>query len=290
MNTSRKERSVSTFSIVGYDPKSDELGIAVQSKFLGVGAIVPWAKAGVGAIATQSYANTSYGSKGLDLLARGKTAEETLALLINEDADRHLRQVGIVDAKGRAVSFTGQGCYEWAGSMTGHCFAVQGNLLVSEETVRAMAQKFVQTTGSLAERLLLTLEAGQCAGGDRRGKQSAALLIVKEKGGYGGFNDRLLDLRVDDHPEPIQELKRIFELQQLYFAKPKEQDQLPLTDDRISIIKSSLHSLGYLSLTQHWRDALQQFIATENLEGRMGTGTQTIDRVVFSFLQKKAKE
>lgn len=211
---------VATFSIVGFDPETGELGVAVQSKFLGVGAVVPWAKSGVGAIATQSYANTTYGPEGLKHLEKGKSARETLELLINDDPDKDMRQVGIVDAKGNAATFTGKQCYEWAGGRSGKHYAAQGNILVGKETVDRMAETFEQTEGSLAERLLKALEAGQKAGGDKRGKQSAALYVVKEKGGYGGFNDRYIDLRVDDHPEPIHELIRIYKLQRLYFEKP----------------------------------------------------------------------
>lgn len=214
----RPPNIVATFSIVGYDPKKREWGIAVQSKFFAVGAVVPWAQAGVGAIATQSYANTTFGPKGLALMSEGKTAQETLDILIAEDEDRDIRQVGIVDAKGRAATYTGKACHEWAGGKTGAHYAAQGNILVSGEVVKAMSRTFESTSDSLAERLLNALEAGQEAGGDSRGKQAAALFVVKEKGGYGGFNDRAVDLRVDDHPEPIQELKRLYNLHQVYFG------------------------------------------------------------------------
>lgn len=219
-----KEQIVNTFSIVGYDPKTQEWGIAVQSKFIAVGAVVPWAKAGVGAIATQSYANTTFGPKGLELLAQGKLAQEVLELLIAEDPGQAKRQVGIVDAKGNAASFTGDECLDWAGGITGGNFAAQGNILVSEETVDAMAETFQSTKGPLAHRLLQALEAGQAAGGDSRGKQSAAILLVQEKAGYGGFNDVKVDLRVDDHEKPITELKRIFKVHQEIFAKRAQED------------------------------------------------------------------
>ncbi|HYK72410.1 MAG TPA: DUF1028 domain-containing protein, partial [Pseudoneobacillus sp.] len=183
-----------TFSIVGYDPVEKEWGIAVQSKFLGVGAVVPFAKAGVGAVATQSYANTTYGPRALDLFSEGKTAEEALAILIGDDPDQHLRQVGLIDAHGNPATYTGEGCYNWAGGVMGQNFAAQGNILVDESTVQAMADVFTVTEGNLADRLLAALAAGQEAGGDSRGQQSAALLVVKEKGGYAGFNDRYIDL------------------------------------------------------------------------------------------------
>nr|NLJ04012.1 DUF1028 domain-containing protein [Bacillota bacterium] len=209
-----RENVVATFSIVGYDPETKEWGIAVQSKFLAVGSVVPWAQAGAGAVATQSYANTTFGPEGLKLLAEGKTAAEALEILIEGDPGRALRQVGIVDRQGNAASYTGEKCHDWAGGVTGRCYAAQGNILVSEETVQAMARAFEGTEGELAFRLLEALDAGQRAGGDARGRQSAALLVVQEKAGYGGFNDRKVDLRVDDHGQPITELKRIFALHQ----------------------------------------------------------------------------
>lgn len=238
---------VATFSIVGFDPKTEELGIAVQSKFLGVGAVVPWAKAGVGAIATQSHANTTYGPKGLALLENGKNAEEVLKQLTDEDEEREMRQAGIVDAKGNAATFTGNECYDWAGGITGKNYAAQGNILVGKETVEAMVQTFEKTKGSLAERLLAALDAGQNAGGDSRGKQSAALYIVKEKGGYGGYNDRYIDLRVDEHPEPIKELIRIYKLQQLYFGKPKSENVMDISGEVKEELATQLVKFGYLT-------------------------------------------
>jgi uncharacterized Ntn-hydrolase superfamily protein len=208
------EAPIATFSIVGYDPATGELGIAVQSKFFAVGAVVPWAKAGVGAIATQAFANTTYGPTGLEMLAAGKSAQETLdALLAADDPEqRNKRQAGIVDAEGRVAAFTGDECMRWAGHETGENFTAQGNILVDEKTVAAMAAVFQATPGMLGEKLMSALEAGQAAGGDSRGMQSAAILVVKEGGGYAGYDDRYCDLRVDDHHEPIQELRRIFDL------------------------------------------------------------------------------
>ncbi|NMA60719.1 MAG: DUF1028 domain-containing protein [Firmicutes bacterium] len=213
------EQIVATFSIVACDPNTKEWGVAVQSRFLAVGSVVPWAKAGVGAIATQSYANTTFGPKGLELLAQGKSAQEVLNILIESDPERDKRQVGIVDAQGNVANYTGEGCFDWAGGVTGPNFTVQGNILVSEETVQAMAKTFIESEGSLAHRLLEALEAGQAAGGDSRGQQSAALFVVQEGAGYGGFNDVKIDLRVDDHKEPISELKRIYQVHQALFAK-----------------------------------------------------------------------
>ncbi|MFC0297193.1 DUF1028 domain-containing protein [Geobacillus jurassicus] len=264
---------VATFSIVAFDPATGELGIAVQSKFLGVGAVVPWAKAGVGAVATQSYANTSYGPRGLEWMAKGKSAQETLELLIGDDSERDLRQVGIVDAKGRAATFTGEKCYPWAGGITGPNYAAQGNILAGGETVLAMGRTFEQTKGPLAERLLKALQAGQAAGGDRRGQQSAALLVVKEGGGYGGFNDRYIDLRVDDHPQPIEELIRLYQLRQLYFEKPRPEKVAAMEGAVKEEVAAQLVRLGYLSKeraadSEALHEALTVYIHTENFEER----------------------
>lgn len=210
---------VATFSIVAYDPETQELGIAVQSKFIAVGSVVPWAKAGTGAIATQSYANTKYGPQGLELLAKHKP-EDVLAKLTEEDKRAGVRQVGIVNAQGESATFTGKKCSPWAGGIAGKNFACQGNILKGEDVVKNMARSFEESTGDLGDRLIAALEAGQEAGGDVRGMQSAALLIVREGWGYGGYNDRYRDLRVDDHAEPIKELKRVYDLHRKIFPKP----------------------------------------------------------------------
>jgi uncharacterized Ntn-hydrolase superfamily protein len=202
---------VATFSIVGYDPETGDLGIAVQSKFFAVGSVVPWARAGVGAVATQSYANTAYGPDGLDQLAGGSSAEQVVGALTEADDNRAMRQLGIVDAEGRAAAFTGDGCLAWAGHKVGEHYAAQGNILTGPEVVDAMAATFETTAGDLATRLTAALSAGQAAGGDARGRQSAALLVVRAGAGYGG-NDRYIDLRVDDHPAPIRELRRLLRL------------------------------------------------------------------------------
>lgn len=209
-----------TFSIVGYDPATEELGIAVQSKFVAVGAVVPWARAGVGAVATQSFANTQYGPEGLALLEAGKSPQEAIDLLTGKDGDKERRQVGIVDAKGRSATFTGARCMTWAGGVKGVNFCAQGNILASEKVVLAMAKAFTKTKGELGKRLITALAAGQDQGGDRRGKQSAALLIVRKGWGYGGFNDRYRDLRVDDHPKPIRRLMEVYRLHRKVFPQP----------------------------------------------------------------------
>lgn len=282
---------VATFSIVGYDPKTAELGIAVQSKFIGVGAVVPWAKAGIGAVATQSYANTSYGPVGLELMAEGKTAQEALDILVANDEGRDKRQVGIVDATGNSATYTGAECYDWAGGVTGQNFTAQGNILVSKETVEAMGNTFQNTKGSLAYRLTQALDAGQKAGGDSRGKQSAALLIVKEKGGYGGYNDRAVDLRVDDHPDPIKELIRIFNLHQLYFEASKEEEIITIDGNMKKVLLDQLIKLEYLPAQEEITDevlfkALSDFIHTENFEEREQE-TGKIDKKVFDYIKQK---
>ena len=202
----------STFSIVAFDPANGDLGVAVQSKFFAVGTVVPWLQAGVGAIATQSYANTTYGPRGLAMLRSGKSATDVVRELTANDSDRARRQLGIVDHLGRVAHFTGTRCHAWAGAKQGEYYTVQGNLLVSQATTDAMADAFEVARGELGERLVAALEAGQAAGGDARGRQSAALVVVREQGGYAELNDRYLDLRVDDHPRPIVELRRLLDL------------------------------------------------------------------------------
>ncbi len=280
----------STFSIVAFDPETGDLGVAVQSKFLAVGAVVPYAKAGVGAVATQSYANLLYGPKGLELLAQGLHPQEVIERLTAEDPDARLRQVGIVDAQGRAAAFTGEGCFEWAGHRVGPNVAVQGNILVGQETVDAMYDTFLSAKGDLADRLVAALAAGQEAGGDRRGQQSAALLVVREGGSYGGFTDRYIDLRVDDHPRPIEELARLLKLWRVYFQPPREEDILPLTEDLTREVQSLLRDLGYYTgeitglFDEATRKALRAFAGVENLEERLFEDAR-IDRTVLEFLR-----
>lgn len=208
---------VATFSIVAYDSVAEEWGVAVQSKFLAVGAVVPWARAGIGAIATQAWGNTTYGPEGLALLEMGIPAKKAIEVLISKDKNRDQRQLGVVDAKGQAAAWTGDKCFNWAGHIAGEGFCVQGNILVGEEVIRKMAEAFQTTEGTLSRRLIAALHAGQGAGGDSRGRQSAALLVVCEGGGYSGYNDRFIDLRVDDHPDPIRELERIYDLHEQVF-------------------------------------------------------------------------
>lgn len=279
-----------TFSIVGYDPQEKEWGIVVQSKFLGVGAVVPFAKAGVGAVATQSYANTAYGPQALELMAQGKSAEEVMELITKDDPDKEMRQVGLIDAEGNGATFTGTYCYDWAGGVTGKHFAAQGNILVDENTVKAMAETFESTQGSLAHRLLQALNAGQQAGGDSRGQQSATLLVVKEKGGYGGYNDRYIDLRVDDHPEPITELIRIYGLQQLYFAKAKSENIVEIEGEIRGSVIQHLKRLDYLKVDpsddEELHKALTAYIHTENFEEREQEKGK-IDLEVLEFMKNQ---
>ena len=214
---------VATFSIVGFEPKTGDLGVAVQSKFFAVGSVVPWAKAGVGAVATQSYANVDYGPEGLERLAKGQSAKETVDALTQADANRRLRQLGIVDAKGRSASFTGSGCKHWAGHIEKPNFCAQGNILTGEGVVRNMVSSYERAqkkaSFGLADWLALALMEGQKAGGDSRGRQSAALLVVRKNGGYGGGNDRFIDLRVDDHKTPIAELLRLLNIHKKMFRR-----------------------------------------------------------------------
>jgi uncharacterized Ntn-hydrolase superfamily protein len=282
-------RVVATFSIVGFDPETGSLGVAVQSKFLAVGAIVPWARAGVGAVATQAMANFSYGPRGLELMGRGETARETVEALISSDDEREHRQVGVVDAAGRAASFTGSECFAWAGGITGEYYAAQGNILVGRETVEALARTFENTPGELAGRLLAALDAGQRAGGDSRGKQSAALLVVRERGGYGGDNDRVVDLRVDDHPEPIRELIRLRSLHALYFGETRPEDVVAVDGGVRRDVETSLQRWGYLDGSaddESLLDALSAFIRTENFEEREQERGY-LDRAVLEFMREK---
>jgi uncharacterized Ntn-hydrolase superfamily protein len=286
----KEDQIVATFSIVAFDPETDSLGVAVQSKFLAVGSVVPWARAGVGAVATQAMANYNYGPHGLDLMSEGNSAEQTVQALTSADENREQRQVGIVDALGRTSTFTGSECFDWAGGVTGEHYAAQGNILVGRETVEAMASTYEQTDGDLAARLLSALDAGQGAGGDSRGKQSAALLVVREGGGYGGDNDRVVDLRVDDHPEPIRELIRIRDLHTLYFGETSPDDVIMVDGDVRAEVASALLRAGYLEGPDVGDDdlftALSAYIRTENFEEREQQRGY-LDRSVLEYLKRR---
>ncbi|HEX9037957.1 MAG TPA: DUF1028 domain-containing protein [Ktedonobacterales bacterium] len=294
----RIDRPVTTYSIVGRDAVTGDLGIAVQSKFLAVGAVVPWAKAGVGAVATQSWANTSYGPRGLEALAAGKSAQEALDMLVAADERPEQRQAGIVDARGGSATHTGAGCFPWAGGIAGPNFAAQGNILVSERTVVALARTFEETAGPLWRRLLAALAAGQAAGGDSRGQQSAALLVVREGGGYGGFNDRFIDLRVDDHPTPIAELARLMDMHELLFFKPAPEDMLALDAELTTELQRLLTRSGdysepvngaYDEATFH---ALERYGGRENLEERLAhdASDARIDQKVLDYMRAHIQE
>src|SRR5690348_2394069 len=297
MPTIRNDTRVATFSIVGFDPQTGDLGVAVQSKFLAVGAVVPFARAGVGAVATQAWANTSYGPRALDLLATGTSPEEAIAALTGADDRPEQRQVGIVDAQGRSASYTGPNCFPWAGGMTGPNFAAQGNILVGEDTVRALAETFQQAQGSLAHRLVEALAAGQRAGGDSRGQQSAALLVVRESGGYGGFNDRMIDLRVDEHPQPITELARLLDYYELLFLKPLPDDLLPIDGALATELQQLLTRSGDYTgpVTGIFDDAtfqaLERYGGRENLEERLlhDSNDQRLDRKVLEYMRTQTK-
>ena len=282
----------STFSIVACDPDAQEWGVATQSKFLAVGSVVPWAQAGAGALATQSYANTTFGPARLALMASGFSAQETLDRLLADDEGREHRQIGLVDAQGNAATFTGRECLAWAGGLTGKGYAVQGNILAGEAVITAMAEAFEQARGELADRLAAALGAGQAAGGDRRGQQSAALLVVREKGGYAGFNDRYVDLRVDDHPRPIRRLKEILELHHLYFGRP-DPASLVAIDAKIArelqrIARQSKHYAGPITgeYDAATREAVERLIGVENLEDRWPFGADNIEPVAYAHLRK----
>ncbi len=269
---------VATYSIAACDLDASQWGVAVQSKFPAVGSIVPWAEPRVGAIATQAYANPRYGPEGLALLREAATAEETVEKLVAADDGRDTRQLGIVDRSGNSASWTGPRCVEWAGHRDGFCYAAQGNILVGAETVDALVETFTATEGrSLARRLLECLAAAQATGGDRRGQQSAALLVVESDGGYANLSDTLVDLRVDDHERPIDELRRLYDLHDQLFGVTPREDWLPLEGALGAEVAERLGRLGYATL-----DA---WAGVENLENRVDDGEQ-IDPVVLEALRR----
>jgi uncharacterized Ntn-hydrolase superfamily protein len=273
---------VATYAIVACDLEAGHWGVAVQSKFLAVGSVVPWAEPNVGAVATQSYANPTYGPEGLRLLREGLSAEEAVARLTDADAGRDQRQVGIVDGQGRAATFTGSECQEWAGGRTGPGYAAQGNILVSGATVDALAETFEKSSGPLAERLIGCLAAAQAAGGDRRGQQSAALLVVEQDGGYAGLSDTLVDLRVDDHAAPIEELGRLFAIHQELFGRTPSGEWVEVDNALAAELRMRLTSLGY---DQELPDAFTRWSGSENLEERVD-GVERIDPVVLQKLRE----
>ncbi|MHB8779098.1 MAG: DUF1028 domain-containing protein [Anaerolineales bacterium] len=276
-----------TFSIVACDLKEKSWGIAVASKFPAVGAVVPWAQTNAGAIATQSFANTSFGPRGLEMMAHGMSADEILARLLKDDPDRELRQVGVVDARGRAATFTGSGCFPWAGGITSKEYAIQGNILTSAKVVPAMEKKFLATQGNLPTRLYAALLAGDRAGGDKRGRQSAALYVVKPKGGYGGFIDRWIDYRVDDHESPVPRLGELLEMHELYFGKSPVSERITLKGKSLEQMSAILKREGYRKKNTSFHDAFNAFIGNENFEERADPNAQWIDKPVMKYILKK---
>jgi uncharacterized Ntn-hydrolase superfamily protein len=273
-----KNMVVATYSIAACDLGAGHWGVAVQSKFLAVGAIVPWAEPHVGAVATQAYANPRYGPEGLALLREGRSAEDVVAALTGADEGRAERQVGVVDGRGGAATFTGEECLEWAGGRTGEGYAAQGNILVSAETVDALAETFTAHEGlPLAERLLESLAAAQAAGGDKRGQQSASLLVVGRDGGYGGLSDSIVDLRVDDHPQPVEELRRLYGLHDQLFGRTPREQWIPVDDALRAELQERLGRLGY--------DHLEDWAGVANLEERV-EGEDAIDPVVLEALRR----
>ena len=278
-------RTVATYSIAACDLEAGQWGVAVQSKFLSVGSVVPWAEPGVGAIATQAYANPRYGPNGLALLREGKSAQEAVDELTAADEGREHRQLGVVDAEGRAATYTGGECYDWAGGRTGEGYAAQGNILVSAETVDALAETFGESGGRpLAERLLDCLVAAQASGGDRRGQQSASLLIVERDGGYAGLSDIVVDLRVEDHERPIEELHRIYRLHQAIFGETARDQWVAVDDTLAHELGERLARLGYEG---ELGDAFLRWAGNENLEERVD-GIETVDPVVLEELRRSS--
>ena len=288
-------KSISTFSLVAKANNGD-LGVAVASKFLAVGSAVPWVTGGVGAVATQSYANTSYGPRALQAMANGVALEEIAAEFSRSDDGIAQRQYGLVNASGQAFTFTGGACHAWAGGRTGAGYAAQGNLLAGPQVVDALAETF-EARGDLEfpERMLAALLAADRAGGDMRGRQSAALYVARTNGGYGGFNDRYIDLRVDDHDDPVTELGRLLSIQRLLFERPKESDLLPLEGETAQRLTRILVRLGHLqSEPARWDErvqkALESLAGIENLEERIVAprdGNYFVDRIMLGFLEQK---
>jgi uncharacterized Ntn-hydrolase superfamily protein len=278
------ESVVATYSIAACDLDAGQWGVATQSKFLGVGSVVPWAEPQVGAIATQAYANPRYGPEGLALLRDGLSAEKVVERLTSGDDGRDHRQLGIVDREGRAATFTGSECMEWAGGRTGPCYAAQGNILVSAETVDAIAETFESSSGPLVERLLDCLDAAQAAGGDRRGQQSAAVLIVEKDGGYAGLSDAVVDLRVDEHPKPLEELRRIYAEHQAIFGETPREEWIDVDDALAQELRERLAKLGYEG---DLGEAFFTWAGNENLEERVD-GVENLDPVVLEALRKQS--
>jgi uncharacterized Ntn-hydrolase superfamily protein len=274
-----------TYSIAACDLAAGQWGVATQSKFLAVGSVVPWAEPHVGAVATQAYANPRYGPEGLALLREGLSAEEVVERLTSVDEGRDHRQLGVVDREGRAASFSGSECLDWAGGRTGESYAAQGNILVSRATVDAMANTFEGTAGKpLAERLLDCLDAAQDAGGDSRGQQSAALLVVEKDGGYANLSDVVFDLRVDDHDRPLEELRRLYRMHQAIFGETPREEWVAVDEQLAAELRERLARLGYQGELE---DTFVRWAGTENLEERID-GVEAVDPVVLEELRSRS--
>ncbi|MGZ4113161.1 MAG: DUF1028 domain-containing protein [Tumebacillaceae bacterium] len=288
----QKDRLIHTFSIVARDPKTGEIGVGVASKFLAVGSIVPWAKASVGGIATQSWAKTSFGPDGLKMLAEGKTAQEVLDALLADDDNKEWRQLGIVDNQGNAAAFTGKKCETFEGHIVGEGYTVQGNMLEGPEVLDAMSIAFQYARGDLANRLLAALVAGDEAGGDRRGRQSAALYIVRDKGSYDGLIDKYIDLRVDDHEHPIQEMQRLLALHRLFLGETDPNKLRPLEGEVLNELIGHLIRFNYLSegtfteYDSNVKRAFQRYCAVENFDTRWREDEQ-IDEEILVYMRGK---
>lgn len=286
---------INTFSIVAYDPNEQAWGVAVASKFLAAAAVVSWAQAGAGAVATQAFAKVGFGPDGLAMMAEGKSAQETLDALLAADPDRDHRQVGIVDANGGAAAHTGSDCFDWAGHRIGEGFTCQGNILTGPETLDAMAETFTTTRGELADRLVAALLAGGTVGGDSRGKQAAGVLVVKANGGYGGDNDRYLDLRVDDDPNPVARLQQLVSMHHLFFGAPAPEDLLPIDEAIARELQAMMQQHGYYTagISGTWdetsKEAFWALVGNENLEERWAIDEEPdlIDRVVLDYLRNR---
>lgn len=275
-----------TFSIVAWDEQAREWGVAVASKFLAVGSVVPWARAGTGALATQAQANLTYGPAGLELLDR-HSAEEVVSMLTAGDDDRQHRQLAVVDRYGGSAAFTGSECFPWAGAVSGPGFSCQGNILTGPGVVDAMVSAFQDEEGGLADRLLAALHSGESAGGDKRGRQSASVLVVRDEGGYLGGSDVAVDLRVDDHSEPVEELSRLHSIHRLLFPDPSNRRFEPVDDDLAVELADALADLGYASGAVTYDGVLQRalsdWMGVENLEMRWADGPR-IDAEVLARL------
>ncbi len=285
----------STFSIVACDLEAKTWGVAVASKFPAVGAAVPWVKAEIGAVATQSYVNTSYGPNGLKMMAEGVSAEKTLEKLLASDEERAIRQVGIVDAHGNAVTFTGEKCHDWAGGLIGKGYAIQGNILTGAKVIQKMEEIFLETKGDLPTRLYAALYAGDRAGGDKRGRQASAIYVAKPQGGYGGFLDRWIDYRIDNALDPVAELGELLELHELYMGTSPKSERVKLEGAILVDLQKIMASLGYYQpkldgvYNKTAQESLKSFLGNENFENRFYAEEGLLDQPVVDYLLKKFK-